>query len=382
MKLEEFVRLKQGGDSVMQYLAKFNHLSQYAIEQVNTDLKKKNCFMRGLNDSLQRKMATCLDLTFNMAMSTTISVEVKNSEHGKTKRFRREGGEGSSQGSEKRPRLVIRSFNPNRSFSRPSSYLFKQPVFIQQTAAPTQTTQSGAPGTHFPALPISSNSCFNCGKPRHFIKDCPYPKQNKSNFQKTSRNTSQGKGNMASNQADKGEKRTGQVYYTQVATKPEGEPVLMGTFSIANHHVVILFYSGASHTFISKAFIEKHIILTKESKKGIVIQSPGGRMYTKEIVSQIMVEMVGYKFPTNMVVIKGQYIDVILGLNWLTQNEAVINTRQRTIQLNRGLGEARLLIHVPTPVKATGRAFEAIVQEVQNILVVCEFPNVFPEDLP
>jgi hypothetical protein len=29
MKLEEFVHLKQGGDSVMQYLAKFNNLSQY-----------------------------------------------------------------------------------------------------------------------------------------------------------------------------------------------------------------------------------------------------------------------------------------------------------------------------------------------------------------
>ena len=27
MRLEEFVRLKQGGDSVMQYLTKFNHLS-------------------------------------------------------------------------------------------------------------------------------------------------------------------------------------------------------------------------------------------------------------------------------------------------------------------------------------------------------------------
>jgi hypothetical protein len=43
MKLEEFIRLKQGGDPVMQYLNKFNHLSQYAIDQVNTDLKKKNC---------------------------------------------------------------------------------------------------------------------------------------------------------------------------------------------------------------------------------------------------------------------------------------------------------------------------------------------------
>jgi hypothetical protein len=41
MKLEVFVCLKQGGDSVMQYLAKFNHLSQYAIEKVYTDLKRK-----------------------------------------------------------------------------------------------------------------------------------------------------------------------------------------------------------------------------------------------------------------------------------------------------------------------------------------------------
>jgi hypothetical protein len=78
MKLEEFVHLKQGGDSVMQYLAKFNHLSQYAIEQVDTDLKKKNCFMRGLNDRLQRKMATCLDLTYNRVVSIELSVEAKN----------------------------------------------------------------------------------------------------------------------------------------------------------------------------------------------------------------------------------------------------------------------------------------------------------------
>jgi hypothetical protein len=34
MKLEEYVRLKQGGDSAMQYLAKFNHLSHYAIDKL------------------------------------------------------------------------------------------------------------------------------------------------------------------------------------------------------------------------------------------------------------------------------------------------------------------------------------------------------------
>jgi hypothetical protein len=63
----------------MQYLTKFNHLSQYAIEQVDTDLKKKNCFIRGLNDRLQRKISTCLDLTYSRAVHKTLSVEAKNS---------------------------------------------------------------------------------------------------------------------------------------------------------------------------------------------------------------------------------------------------------------------------------------------------------------
>ena len=63
MKQEEFMKLKQGGDNVTQYLNKFNDLSQYAIDQVNTDLKNRNCFMRGLNDRLQQKMVSCLDLS-------------------------------------------------------------------------------------------------------------------------------------------------------------------------------------------------------------------------------------------------------------------------------------------------------------------------------
>jgi hypothetical protein len=33
------------------------------------------------------------------------------------------------------------------------------------------------------------------------------------------------------------------------------------------------------------------------------------------------------------------------------------------------------------PVKASGRAFEAVVQEIQDIPVVCEFLDVFREDL-
>jgi hypothetical protein len=90
-------------------------------------------------------MATCLDLTYSKAVSTTLSVESKNLGQGKTKRYGREGSEGSSQGSEKRSRFLIRTFNPNRSFPRPPTYPFKQPVFIHPTPAPAQNSSRPYP---------------------------------------------------------------------------------------------------------------------------------------------------------------------------------------------------------------------------------------------
>jgi hypothetical protein len=266
MKQEEFIRLKQGGDTVMQYLNKFNHLSQYAIDQVNTELKKKNYFMRGLNDWLQRKMATCLDLTYSRTVSTTLAVEAKSTDQGKSKGF---GGDRSNQGPEKRTRLAIRPFNQNRSSPRPPSYPFKQPVFIRPTTAPTSTNQPSAPGARFPALPSSSTGCFNCGKSGHFIKDYPYPRQNKSNNQQNSRSSNQAKGNMANNLVGKNVTKTGRIYYTQVATTLEGEPVMMGMFLVANHPAVILFDSGASHTFISKKFVENIAFRALNQGKGL-----------------------------------------------------------------------------------------------------------------
>jgi hypothetical protein len=150
MKQEEFIRLKQGGDTIMQYLNKFNHLSLYAIDQVNTDLKKKNCFMRGLNDRLQLKMATCLDLTYSRAVSTTLAVESKNTSHRKSKGF---GGDRSNQGPKKRTRLVIRPFNQNHSLPHPPSYPFKQPVFIRPTTAPHFYKSAECPWYSFPRSP-------------------------------------------------------------------------------------------------------------------------------------------------------------------------------------------------------------------------------------
>jgi hypothetical protein len=78
-----------------------------------------------------------------------------------------------------------------------------------------------------------------------------------------------------------------------------------------------------------------------------------------------------------MIVLKGQAIDVILGMNWLAQHKAILNTDLRTIRLSYGQEEVLLSIRVAIPAKPIGRVYEAIMPEIQDIPVVCEFPNVF-----
>jgi hypothetical protein len=157
---------------------------------------------------------------------------------------------------------------------------------------------------------------------------------------------------------------------------------MMGTFLVANHPVVILFDSGASHTFVSKKFVEKHCIPCTESREGFIIHSPRGKIFTKEVIFHVPVTLAEREFPTNMIVLKGQDIDVILGMNWLAQHKAILNTNLRTIKLSHGHEEVLLSIPVAVPAKPFGRVYEAILPEIQDIPVVCEFLDVFPEDLP
>jgi 5-deoxy-D-glucuronate isomerase len=52
IKLKEFQDLKQESISVNEYVTKFTQLSHYAPHEVDTDEKKHECFLNGLNDGL------------------------------------------------------------------------------------------------------------------------------------------------------------------------------------------------------------------------------------------------------------------------------------------------------------------------------------------
>src|SRR5438132_10606309 len=53
IKLREFMTLKQGNKSIREYVQTFNELARSAPTHVDTDAKKKECFLEGMNPKLR-----------------------------------------------------------------------------------------------------------------------------------------------------------------------------------------------------------------------------------------------------------------------------------------------------------------------------------------
>jgi hypothetical protein len=61
-------------------------------------------------------------------------------------------------------------------------------------------------------------------------------------------------------------------------TVEEAPEVMLGTFNINSIHATVLFYSGASHSFISQIFVREHSIPLVAMKNPMIVNSSGGTM--------------------------------------------------------------------------------------------------------
>jgi hypothetical protein len=77
--------------------------------------------------------------------------------------------------------------------------------------------------------------------------------------------------------------RQGSLNFTTLTDIPEGAPVMTGIFSVLNFPAVILFDSGASHSFISTKFSAKYHLPFHHTNGAIMIATPGGRVATYQL---------------------------------------------------------------------------------------------------
>ncbi|WVZ70346.1 LOW QUALITY PROTEIN: hypothetical protein U9M48_019021 [Paspalum notatum var. saurae] len=173
----------------------------------------------------------------------------------------------------------------------------------------------------------------------------------------------------------------GQLHYSQLEQVLDGKPVLAGTFLVNDHPTVVLFDSGVTFTFISKAYALKQRYEIIELKQRYRITTAGSSINTNHIVRDLRKESLFI----SPLVLPQLGIDVILGMEWLKQHNAMIDVGSRTVRL-RSSSEADVIIHVPLQehVYHTVNVAEAHVeaQALAKIPVACEYPDVFLEELP
>ena len=139
----------------------------------------------------------------------------------------------------------------------------------------------------------------------HWARDCPYPKRNS---------------------AAGGNNHIGHVHYTTVEEIPEGEAVTADMFLVNQHPAVVLFDSGASHSFMSQAFASKHgqHVVDLDSGK-FCISATGNQISMNQLVKDVNIAIEGRNYSANLVILPGLGIDVILGMNWMRNNGVLID---------------------------------------------------------
>ena len=91
--------------------------------------------------------------------------------------------------------------------------------------------------------------------------------------------------------------------------------------------------------------------------------------------------ILGQRFFANLIVLGKDGLDVILGMNWMAKYKGKIDCSRRAISLTTEDGTA--IEHVSETSESKALCHQALASNsIYDIPVVCDYPDVFPEELP
>jgi hypothetical protein len=162
--------------------------------------------------------------------------------------------------------------------------------------------------------------------------------------------------------------------------------VVIGMFSVNNLSTVVLFDSGASHSFISAAYVEKHNLPLALLRSQMIVSSLGGDMPARQLCPKVNLKITRVEFVANLIVLESKGIDVILGMDWLGKHKVLIDCAKKSVKLTTPDGKEMEFIAEPV-VTAKGMANHVTINQLDavqssKVPVVNEFPDVFLKELP
>jgi hypothetical protein len=98
---------------------------------------------------------------------------------------------------------------------------------------------------------------------------------------------------------------------------------------------------------MSLACAQKTNLSLKKIEVPYLILTPGGRVVANLMVCKIPLELARRIFPTNLLILEGQGIDIIVGMRWMKMHKALLDTSVRLVHLDSPMS-GKVTLHLPT----------------------------------
>jgi hypothetical protein len=373
--------------SVNEYITKFTQLSRYAPHEIDTDEKKQDCFLNGLNDGLAYALEARDFENIQGMVNKTLVLENRRGVMERKRKLVCQHQPSSSF----RPRVAISLAGPvfhaaqpqfqlgpysaGQGFSTSQRQVIQHPNNLQTPAAGNQRVQR----TEAIEDPQQADRrCYNCGEKGYYANRCTNWCTHANQPAIATPAPTHGANSIPV--AAKQNYARGRVKHVAVEEAQEALDVVIGMFLINDTSIVVLFDSGASHSFISAAYVGKHNLPLALLRYQMIVSSLGGDMPARQLCPKVNLKIRGVDFVANLIVLESKGIDIILGMDWLSKHKVLINCAKKSVKLTTPKGKEMEFITEPV-VTAKCVANHVKVNQLDasqgsEVPVVNEFPDV------
>ena len=193
-------------------------------------------------------------------------------------------------------------------------------------------------------------------------------------------------------------------YFSVTLQKADASPnVITGMISVYDHDAYALVDPGATHSFISVSFTERHQIESQPRDGRMVVSVPNGDIMISERIVPCSILVIQNKdFPADLIVLGIHDFDIVLGMDWLSKHRATLDCYKKEVRLVR-LEEPGVifrgirreitpsLINAMTASKMLWKGCQGYLAfvvdrrqegtQLEDIPIVKDFPDAFPDDI-
>jgi hypothetical protein len=226
---------------------------------------------------------------------------------------------------------------------------------------------------------------LQCGQSEHYANRCPRKSVNQTPAPGTNQNINRNANNSASTLARQNQAHA-HVNHAAVEDAQIAPDVIIGLILINDNCAIILFDSGASHSFVAANFVQKHNLPLSLLKNRMIVSSPRGDMHARHVCPKVSILIRGVEFLANLIVLESKGVDVILEMDWLSKHKGMINCAKKAVRLTTSSGkEIEYVAENLVTDKATSNQVvlnQLDAASTMDVKIVSEFSDVFPEELP